>query len=120
MREPMKVQMQGQRVRLRVDEAELARLQAGEGLENLTRFPGGTVSRQQLRVVPGVTALWTAVEAGWQCGMPIGLLDAYVAQLPCRDALPLHLSLADGSALEIGFEVDVRDSVRNRGSRRGG
>ena len=36
----MKVQLQDQSVRLRLDEAELARLLAGESVENMTRFGG--------------------------------------------------------------------------------
>ncbi|WP_251275256.1 hypothetical protein, partial [Enterobacter hormaechei] len=36
----MKVQLQRQGVRLRVDEEELAQLLAGESVENLTRFGG--------------------------------------------------------------------------------
>ena len=36
----MKVQLQQQSMRLRVDEEELARLLAGESVENLTRFGG--------------------------------------------------------------------------------
>ena len=36
----MKVQLQRQAVRLRVDEEELAQLLAGESVENLTRFGG--------------------------------------------------------------------------------
>ena len=36
----MKIQLQGQSLRLRIDESELARLQVGESIENLTRLPG--------------------------------------------------------------------------------
>lgn len=112
----MKIQMQGQRMRLRVDEAELARLQAGEILENLTRLPGGIDCRQQLRVTDDLDArLVPAVDAGWRLEVPRAQLESYVARLPCREGLELHLSVSEGVEIEIGFEVDVRDSVRNRG-----
>ncbi|MEO5566745.1 MAG: hypothetical protein ABIR05_08880 [Luteimonas sp.] len=116
----MKIQMQGQRIRLRVDEAELARLQAGEVVENLTRLPGGIDCRQQLCVTEGPDALLVAVAAGWQFGLPRDLLQAYVARLPCREGLRLHLPLPGGDDIEFGFEVDVRDSVRNRGVKSSG
>ncbi len=65
----MKVQLQDQSVRLRLDEAELAR--------------------------PAVEAL--------------------AGRLPCRDGLPFEIALEDGSQLQLQFDVDVRDSVRQRG-----
>ena len=112
----MKIQMQGQRMRLRVDEAELARLQAGEILENLTRLPGGIDCRQQLRVTDDLDArLVPVADAGWCLELPRAQLESYVARLPCREGLGLHLPVSEGDEIDIGFEVDVRDSVRNRG-----
>ena len=114
----MKVQMQGQRLRLRVDEAGLARLLAGEVLENLTRLPGGIDCRQQVRVIDGDAPLVQAVEGGWCFELPGRDLDAYIARLPCREGLAFRLPLPDANEIQIDFEVDVRDSVRSRGVRR--
>lgn len=113
----MKVQLQGQQVRLRISEAELARLQAGETVENLTRLPPGLALRQWLRVCEGPQPALLADAEGWGCLLPPAELAAYVARLPCREGLRLRLPLVEGAeeALEIDLEVDVRDSVRSRG-----
>ena len=113
----MKVQLQGQQVRLRISEAELARLQAGEVVENLTRLPAGLVLRQWLQVGEGSEPALLADATGWGCLLPPVGLASYVARLPCREGLRLRLPLAEGAeeAVEIDLEVDVRDSVRSRG-----
>lgn len=116
----MKVQMQGQHLRLRVDEAELARLQAGDVLENLTRLPEGIDCRQQIRLIEGSQLRLNRIDAGWCLQLPRELLEAYVARLPCREGLELRLAVAGSVELVLGFEVDVRDSVRNRGVKRRG
>lgn len=107
----MKVQLQGQILRFRIDEAELAALQAGQAVENLTRFPGGSL-RQSVVLTD---AAEPALENGAHLQLPRVLLEPYVARLPCRDGLAIRLPLDDGDAVEVDFEVDVRDSVRNRG-----
>lgn len=113
----MKVQLQGQLVRLRISEAELARLQAGETVENLTRLPDGLALRQRLQLEEGVQPALQAEAGGWACRLPRVELAAYVARLPCREGLRLRLPLAQGTeeVVEIDLEVDVRDSVRSRG-----
>ena len=111
----MKVQLQGQRVRLRISEAELARLQAGETVENVTRLPAGLALRQWLRLAEGAQPV-LQVEAGdWGCLLPRVELASYVARLPCREGLRLPLAERAEEAVVIDLEVDVRDSVRSRG-----
>lgn len=113
----MKVQLQDQLVRLRISEAELARLQAGGTVENLTRLASGLALRQWLRVGEGVQPVLLVEADGWGCLLPGVELASYVARLPCREGLRLRLPLAEGleEAVEIDLEVDVRDSVRSRG-----
>lgn len=116
----MKVQMQGQSLRLRINEAELARLQAGDAVDNLTRLPGGAVSRQAVQLVDAEAPALMATGEGWIYQLPRELLAPYVARLPCRDGLSARLSVGDGTELTVEFEVDVRDSVRSRGTPRRG
>lgn len=113
----MKVQLQGQQIRLRISEAELARLQAGEAVENLTRLPAGLLLRQWLQVGEGPQTQLLADAAGWGCLLPRDELAGYVARLPCREGLHLRLPLGAGAEEVVGIdvEVDVRDSVRSRG-----
>lgn len=108
----MRVQQQGQTLRLRIDEAELATLLAGGTVENATRWPDGRNEHQQLAL---------AVQHGWRRsgdGWCVELADAAVrelaARLPSRDGLSFELVAPDGGTLEVLFDVDVRDSVRQR------
>jgi len=111
----MKIQLQGQSLRLRIDEAELARLQVGVSIENLTLLPGRCALRQQLQLVDAATPTLQLLEDGFGFGLPADALADYVARLPCRDGLVFSMPIDAASAIEIHFEVDVRDSVKNRG-----
>lgn len=114
----MKVQMQGQSLRARLSEAELARLQAGEVVCNLTRLPGAEALRHEVVLVDAGEPRLRASAAGWTLSLPRSVLDPYVARLPCRDGLGFRLPVGEGPDLEVDFEVDVRDSVRTRGTPR--
>ena len=110
----MKVQLQGQSLRLRIGEDELASLLAGERVDNVTGAGAGAVLRQGLAMVQGDAPTFAADGDGWRFGLPEAAVRDYVARLPCRDAL--EFTLAEGDApLALSFEVDVRDSVRRRG-----
>ena len=114
----MKLQIQGQTLRFRIDEAELARLLDAGTILNTTRLGTDRLFSQSL-AVHAETA--PALEAGvdrWSLRLPRAALDDYVTRLPCRDALAFELPLPDGGTLSLRFEVDVRDSVQARGPRR--
>lgn len=115
----MKVQMRRQSLRLRIDERQLAALQAGEAVENITHLAPGVACRQVVTAVDddGPARLEVSPEA-WTLRLPRTALDAYAARLPCRDGLEFALPAGEGETLQVSFEVDVRDSVRNRGSRK--
>jgi hypothetical protein len=109
----MKVQLQGQSLRLRIGEDELARLLAGEAVANETQAPGAAL-RQLLRLVPHDVPALAANGGEWVFALPEGAVRDYVGRLPCRD--PLEFELPGGDVtLQLAFEVDVRDSVRRRG-----
>lgn len=109
----MKLQLHGQRLRFRIDEAELARLLDGESLADRTRL-GPAQSRERrlcLRDGTATTLEWN--DAGMALTLPRTAVQDYVAELPRREALRFVLG-ADDSALTLDFEVDVRDSTRTR------
>ena len=114
----MKVQLQGQSLRLRLDEAELAQLQAGQAVVSHTQLlPGAAFSLQvQVTAEAKPALLMLAGQACFQ--LPQALLAPYVARLPCRDGLSFSLPVGDSDTLLLVFEVDVRDSVRSRGAAR--
>jgi hypothetical protein len=114
----MKLQLQGQRMRLRLDEAELARLLADEPIVNATGLGTGLGFCQSLRLHADAQPTLQATPGEWQVGLPGAAVRDYVQRLPCRDALEFTLACDDGAVLALAFEVDVRDSLKMRGARR--
>jgi len=117
-RASMKLQVHGQSLRLRIDEAELARLLAGETILNTTTLGAGQVFAQSLELrAADVPELETSA-GRWTVRLPRTVVDDYVLRLPCRDALAFELPLPGDATLSLRFEVDVRDSLQARGPRR--
>ena len=108
----MKIQLQDQTLRLRIDEAELAQLLAGAPVGNQTRWPDGHMERQQL--VLGGNDGWQRDGDGWRVTLSDTEVRAFAARLPTRDGLSLTLPVPGGEPLQLLFDVDVRDSVRHR------
>lgn len=113
----MKLQLQNDSLRVRIDEAELAALQSGESLTLALGDPARPLFSMQLRL-GGEPALQTDAVA-WQLLLPSAAVADYVQTLPNRHALELSVHV-DGHALAVQFEVDVRDSLQVRGARRRG
>ena len=105
----MKITIRQQSLCVRVDEAELALLLAGERIGITCRH-----GRQALLCMDitlgGDTTLTTGASEGWHLQIHDEAILAYASGLPRRDALVV--GLPDGPPLE--FEVDVRDSARLR------
>ena len=118
----MKIQINGQQLRFRIDEDALAELLDSGHLTRSSHLSPGVrlVQRIVLGAAPDGAAL--QVEPGaWSLRLPRADLLDYVARLPCRDALAYVLPGGAADApLYVGIEVDVRDSVRRRGPRRRG
>lgn len=105
----MKVQLQAQTLRFRIDEDELAALLDGAEVLNRTTLPGGAVFVQRLVLAGQDPATLACTPALWQLRLPLAQVQAYATRLPCRDGLEFQLD-----PLRLSFEVDVRDSVRWR------
>ena len=114
----MRVQQQGQSLRLRIDEAELVQLLAGGTVENATRWPDGRTERQQLALAAQHD--WQRGGDGWRVELADAAVRELAARLPSRDGLQVELAVPGGDPLQVLFEVDVRDSVRQRRADRGG
>lgn len=109
----MKLQLDGREIRLRLTEAELARLEADGAVQQAWPCPDGSDARCVLALV--------ADPAAPRCVGPLGDLRvevprttflAFAAERPRRDGF----AFACGS-LRVNVEVDVRDSHRIRGAR---
>ncbi len=114
----MKLQVQGQGVRLRVDESEFARLLAGDAVVNRTALGATVEFAQSLVLCAGATPLLAIVDGNWHVALPRDAVEAYAGQLPCRHALAFELDLGATQMVGIDFEVDVRDSMKARGPKR--
>jgi hypothetical protein len=108
----MRVQLKGQTLRLRVDEAELARLLSGGFAENCTLLPDGRTEVQRIRLAD--TLAWRREDAIWNIDIPQADVRALSDRLPSRDGLRFDLRASMAHTLEVLFDVDVRDSARRR------
>lgn len=116
----MKLQIEGQSLRFRVDEAELTRLLAGDSVNARTLLAGGAVFGQSIALA-AISEVVLSFESGlWKLILPQAEVAAYSQTLPCRHGLGFTWTGESADTpLQITFEVDVRDSVRQRiGSRR--
>jgi hypothetical protein len=109
----MKLQIEGAQLRFRLSEAELAHLLDGQTVLNQTPLPDGACARRTLRLIDADTATLRWQGADLNLTLPRTAVAAYAATLPRRDALGFVLG-DSAAALQIDFEVDVRDSVRSR------
>ena len=50
--------------------------------------------------------------------LPRQEVELLAGRLPCRDGLGFGIALDDDSMLQLQFDVDVRDSMRQRGPQR--
>lgn len=111
----MKLQLQSGSLRLRVGEAELAQLLAGERLSLRLGVRAAPLFCLQLTLADHLH-----FEAGhdWRLALPRGEIEAYVNTLPNKAACRFLLDDGAEQSLSLDFDVDVRDSLQQRGPRR--
>lgn len=114
----MKLQIEGQQLRVRVDEGELAQLLAGQTVAARTQFADAFAIDMTLRLRPGDEATFAGRAEAWLIDLPEAAVREHAARLPTRDGLRFRLATrTEAAALELLFDVDVRDSMRRRGPR---
>lgn len=109
----MKLQIEAQHLRIRIDEAELAQLLAGHALAAHTQFARAFMMHCTLRLQHGAEPVFTGQADAWHIALPEAAVREHAARLPTREGLR-YLLPGDTDALELLFDVDVRDSVRRR------
>ena len=110
----MKLQIEGQSLRVRIGEDELARLLAGQPLVSHTRFTRNLALSCTLRALASEAPRFSGQPDAWVIDLPETTVRAHAATLPSRDGLTFTLESGEGEPLELLFDVDVRDSVRHR------
>ncbi|HEY4144492.1 hypothetical protein [Pinirhizobacter sp.] len=106
----MRIQLQEQSLRLRVDEDEFKALLDGTVLDAPTEL--GRAFRLNFRLVVGEAAAIEGTAAACTICLPRKNIAELASRLPSRDGLSFDI---DG--LAVLFDVDVRDSVRRRRQR---
>ena len=111
----MKLQIEVQNLRIRIDEDELARLLVGNVVAGRTQFAGAFTMHVTLRLHGGVEPVLSGQADAWQVALPEAAVRGHASRLPTREGLRYRLP-CEGNAdtLELLFDVDVRDSVRKR------
>ena len=112
----MKLQISNQQWRLRVSEDELQQLRDGHALISTSTLSDDAVFRFGLELAPASQAGVVTDDGSWRISLPAAPVEAYVQRLPCRDGLDFVLPGKADAALQLTFEVDVRDSARRRGA----
>ena len=111
----MKLQIEGQKLRVRIDETELSRLLDGYELQSVTRFADAFSIQITIEPGEGDAASLTGDASAWRIAVPVAALQQHATQLPSRDGLHFGLSGQTAAvAMELLFDVDVRDSARRR------
>ncbi len=110
----MKLQIEGQSLRVRINEDELARLLAGEPVVAKTSFATAFAVSCTLSLGTGDAVRFGGQADAWRVDIPADAVRDHAARLPTREGLSFVLPGAEGDALELLFDVDVRDSVRHR------
>ncbi|HUA81479.1 MAG TPA: hypothetical protein VL997_13965 [Dyella sp.] len=108
----MRVQLEAQSLRLRIDETELAQLLSGGTVQNRTELPDGRIETQGVRLASDLA--WRRDDATWLIDLPETDVRALSERLPSRDGLQFSLPASHGTALRLLFDIDVRDSTRKR------
>lgn len=111
----MKLQIEGQNLRVRINEDELARLLGGDAVAAHSRFADAFTVSCTLRLQAGQQAQITGTADAWTVNIPEASVREHAARLPTREGLAFVLpGRGDDDTLELLFDVDVRDSVRHR------
>ncbi|MEO8742016.1 MAG: hypothetical protein ABI365_02360 [Lysobacteraceae bacterium] len=111
----MKLQVQNQELRFRIDEAELAVLLDGGEVTNTTVLGDGIAFRQSLRLHIDVKPMFDAGADGWRLLLPEVAVLEHVRQLPSKQGLIFEFERESAATLTVRFDVDVRDSIQHRG-----
>jgi len=113
----MKLQIEGQHLRVRIDEDELAQLLAGDVVDAQSYFADAFAIGFELALIDADEARFSGQAGAWRIELPQVAVREHVDRLPTREGLCFTLPANNGKdELTLLFDVDVRDSVRRRRS----
>lgn len=111
----MKLQISRQTLRVRIGEDELAQLLDGQTVQARTQFAQAFAIGFALRLTSHDHAGLSGRSDDWQLALPMRPVAELASRLPAREGLRFELAgKTEADALELLFEVDVRDSAKRR------
>ena len=111
----MKIQLQGQSLRVRLSEADVETLLTVGHCDDVTTIAGLGHWRRRLWLGESAQLLLSATDDLWQLVVSKKDFTEFVATRPRRDGLQIELAgEGESEALEISIEVDLRDARRRR------
>jgi hypothetical protein len=112
----MRVQLENDTVRVRIDEEELGELLGNVALLGSTAFGKAFVMRYSVDATDAVTCKLEGNAHEWRLKVPMSELSALESRLPSKDGLVFDIPGHDTVATTVRFDVDVKDSLRRRRS----
>ena len=114
----MKMQIDGQSVRLRINEAEWGHLHATGEVEDSTRFSSTFEQLRRLRLGDLDIPMIESSPGLFSVVLPRAGFEAFAAERPRRDGFAFEWIETGAGALSVSIEIDVRDSHRQRSEER--
>lgn len=110
----MRVQLENDTIRVRVDEDELDVLLQGGALSGSTAFGQVFTMRYAFDATPASVCGLSGDASAWRIGVPHADLEALKLSLPNKDGLFFEIPGHESVATTVRFDVDVKDSLRRR------
>lgn len=114
----MKCQIAAQRLRFRIDEAELDRLLRDGEIEDVTAFSPAVRHVRRLRLLDAPTPELRDEGATLTVALPRSRFEGFAVERPRRDGFEFDWPVAGAERLRVVVEIDVRDSRRRARSDR--
>lgn len=110
----MRVQLEDDTVRVRIDEDELGELLDDIALLGSTAFGTAFTMRYSIDATDGPACTLSGNAHEWRMGVPRRALRDLQSRLPSKDGLVFDIPGYDTVATTVRFDVDVKDSLRRR------
>ncbi|MBX3711845.1 MAG: hypothetical protein KF800_07790 [Lysobacter sp.] len=108
----MKIQLDGQSLRLRIGEDELARLLGGDAVDAATTLSPQIALRWRLLLCDIAAPELRAAPEALCVRLPREAFEAFASARPRRDGLHFDWTDTGADPLQVTVEIDVRDSHR--------
>ncbi|URL57997.1 hypothetical protein IM816_15525 [Luteibacter flocculans] len=110
----MRVQLEDDTVRVRINEDELTELLQDVALLGSTSFGMAFTMRYAIDATDADACTLSGTAHEWRMEVPRDALRELQAKLPSKDGLTFDIPGRDTVATTVRFDVDVKDSLRRR------